>query len=143
MLFHSKNNQELGKVYEAGAIIFRQGDPADCFYCVLQGQVELAREEPDMGWISLDILEKDGIFGTTSLFSQSPRLLTARSLVETRILTIDQNNFFQRVDDDPTLAMQVLLNMAKSSRRLMGKIIKLRKIQMDYSMDDDQISDDF
>lgn len=132
MLFHSNHQHHaLGKTYEAGTTIFRQKDPADCFYLILQGAVEMATEQPDSGWVSIDRLQKDDMFGTTSFFAQSSRILTARTLVETRLLTIDQNGFFQRVSDDPALAAQILRNMANYSHRLIDKIIELQTAKID------------
>ncbi|MEO5339711.1 MAG: cyclic nucleotide-binding domain-containing protein [Magnetococcus sp. MYC-9] len=129
MLFHTRNKGELGSLYQAGEIIFRQGDVADCCYVILQGRVELSAEEPDTCWLSMEILEKEEVFGTTSLFGNTPRLLTARALEETRLLTIDQNGFLRWVEEDPSLALRILLSMARRSKRLIQKIIQLQKSQ--------------
>ncbi|MEO5362684.1 MAG: cyclic nucleotide-binding domain-containing protein [Magnetococcus sp. DMHC-8] len=127
MLFRSHNHAILGKQYAAGEIIFRQGDPADCCYVILEGRVEMSAEETGTCWLSLEILEKDEVFGTTSLFGNTPRLLTARALVESRLLTIDQSGFFQWVQDDPTLALRILLSMANRSHRLIDRIVQLQQ----------------
>lgn len=133
MLFHFKNDNDLGKIYESGAIVFRQGDPADCLYFILEGQVEMVAEVLEIGRISMEVLKKDDIFGATSFFCQSPRVLTARALGEARLLTIDQKGFFQKVSKDPALASQILLKMADSSHRLIEKIIELKVKQTHLS----------
>lgn len=127
MLFKSHTPHELGKHYAAGETIFRQGDPADCFYVILQGEVEMAAEEADACWLRLEILEKNDVFGTTSLFGNTPRILTARALVETQLLTVDQQGFFQWANDDPALILQILLRVANRSNRLIQKIIQLQQ----------------
>ena len=129
MLFRTHPLSELGKQYKAGSTIFRKGDLADCFYVILQGRVEMAAEEAETCWLSLETLEKDQVFGTSSLFGNTPRLLTARALVDTRLLTIDQQGFFQWAQDDPTLTLRILLSMANRSKRLIQQIIQLRQSQ--------------
>lgn len=130
MLFSAKNAHELGRRYEPGEIVFRQGEPADCFYVILQGRVELAAEEKEIGWISMETLQKNDLFGVTSFFCQSSRVLTARCLEKTRLLAIDQKGFFQKVSDDPALAAHLLLKMAHSAHRYIDTIVALRKARL-------------
>ncbi|MBF0185195.1 MAG: cyclic nucleotide-binding domain-containing protein [Magnetococcales bacterium] len=127
MLFRNSVAQGLGKLYHAGELIFRQGEPADCCYVILEGQVEMSVEKDGACWLRLETLEKNEVFGTTSLFGNTPRILTARALVETRLLTIDQSGFLQWVHDDPTLAMRILLSMASQSHRLINQIVQLQQ----------------
>ncbi len=131
MLFHAQTHNELGKHYAAGEIIFHRGEEANCCYVILEGEVEMSAEESEACWLNLEKLEKDEVFGTTSLFGNTPRILTARALVETRLLTIDQKGFLQWVHDDPTLALRILLSMANRSHRLIDKIIQLQRKQPD------------
>ncbi|WP_130471302.1 Crp/Fnr family transcriptional regulator [Candidatus Magnetaquicoccus inordinatus] len=127
MLFRNSVAQGLGKLYAAGEIIFRQGDPADCCYAILEGQVEMSYENKDACWLSLEILEKNEVFGTTSLFGDMPRILTARAVVDSRLLTIDKSGFLQWIQEDPTLALRVLLSMANRSHRLIEQIVQLQQ----------------
>lgn len=127
MLFRNKTQNELGQSFPAGAAIFRQGEAADCCYVLLEGRVEMIAEENDTCWLRLEIVEKDEVFGATSLFSNSPRILTARALEPTRVLSLDQNKFIQWVHEDPTLALRILLSMANRSHRLIDTVIQLQK----------------
>ncbi|MBF0399466.1 MAG: cyclic nucleotide-binding domain-containing protein [Magnetococcales bacterium] len=129
MLFRSHPVHELGRHYATGETIFRQGDSADCFYVILQGKVEMVAETEGACWLSLETLEKDDVFGTTSLFGNTPRILTARALEECRLLTVDQQGFFQWASDDPALLLQILLRMANRSNRLIQSMIALRQAE--------------
>ncbi|MBF0097700.1 MAG: cyclic nucleotide-binding domain-containing protein [Magnetococcales bacterium] len=127
MLFRNSVAHGLGKLYAAGEMIFRQGDPADCCYVILEGKVEMSLEKEGACWLRLEVLEKNEVFGTTSLFGHTPRLLTARALVESRVLTIDQSGFLQWVKEDPTLALRIMLSMANRSQRLIQQIAQLQQ----------------
>lgn len=123
MLFSARTHDGLGKRYQSGEVIFQRGDPADCCYVILEGRVEMSVEDPSTCWLSLEVLEKDEVFGTTSLFGNTPRVLTARAVVPTRLLTIDQGGFFRWASEDPALALQILLGMANRSHRLIDQLV--------------------
>ncbi|MEO5350497.1 MAG: cyclic nucleotide-binding domain-containing protein [Magnetococcus sp. YQC-3] len=127
MLFQQRAQNELGQTFPPGAVIFRQGEPADCCYVLLEGRVEMSAEENDTCWLSLEIVEKDEVFGATSLFGNTTRILTARALEETRVLSLDQSKFLQWVQNDPALALRILLSMANRSHRLIDRVMYLQK----------------
>lgn len=65
--------------YSAGEIIFRQGYPGDTAYVVVEGQVEIYREENDGSETQLALLGPDQLFGEMAPMDESPRSASARA----------------------------------------------------------------
>ncbi|MBF0609879.1 MAG: cyclic nucleotide-binding domain-containing protein [Magnetococcales bacterium] len=124
MLFKRRDN-ELGKGYQDGEFIFRQGEMATCLYIILEGQVELITggDAP----LLLDVLGKDDMFGAISLFDGLPRPVSARARGSARVLTMDKKIFMQRLDDDPSLTYRILENMALRTRRYIDELVSLKR----------------
>ena len=59
-------NIDIGKIYKKGAVIFRENEPAQCMYIVLEGKVDMVRETPDGDVVLTTISEGEpGYPGTT------------------------------------------------------------------------------
>ncbi len=65
----------IGKVetHRTNQFIFREGDPGDTFYVVLDGAVRVSRQIPGMGEEALAVLRPGSGFGEMSLIEDSPR----------------------------------------------------------------------
>lgn len=137
MLFQSYHKTELGLTYDSGAVIYQQGGPGDCLFVILEGRVELAIEDPAIGWISLEILEKDEVFGATAVFDELPRTVTARAVGPTRLLSIDRKAFLQRIGEDPALALRILLKMSSRIRRLVAEVVHWRKRSVGFDPEEE------
>ena len=106
------SGRELGRLFKAGEIIFRQGDPARCLYVIQKGEVEIFMES-EFGSNHLTVRKKGEIFGEISLFACRSRFATARAVVNSRILTVDENSFIAKLHQDPSLAYRLIRQMAQ------------------------------
>lgn len=50
-------------VYEAGAVIFREGDPADTFFLLRRGRVMLSTHLPARGDVAVESIEPGDVLG--------------------------------------------------------------------------------
>jgi CRP-like cAMP-binding protein len=116
----------LGKVYSHGETIVRQGDLGDCMYVIQQGTVEVLREEGGQTF-RLTQLGPGEIFGEMALCEKAPRSATVRALGEVRALTVDKRTFLRRVQEDPSLAFNVLRAMSGRIRSLDEEVARLRE----------------
>lgn len=105
---------ELGKVYQAGEVIVRQGDVGSCMYVIQEGQVEILQEREGRD-VQLAVLEEGEFFGEMSLFESEVRSATVRAAGPVRVLTVDKKTFLRRIHEDPSLAFRIV---EKLSRRL-------------------------
>lgn len=107
---------QLGRLYQDGAVIFRQGDKGNCMFLVQKGELEVVLGEDDN--LVVATLSSGDFFGEMSLFTGEPRSATIRSCGESRVLTIDEPAFLQRLREDPMLAFRILETMCQRLRRL-------------------------
>lgn len=113
----------LGKIYKNGEMIVRQGDEGNCMYVVQTGKVEVIKEERDQQ-ISLGVLGKGEFFGEMALFERESRSATVLAQGEARVLTIDKRTLLRRIQEDPTLAFQLLEKLSQRIRELNAKLIR-------------------
>lgn len=105
---------ELGKGYQAGEVIVRQGEVGNCMYVIQEGRVEVLQER-DGRDVQLAVLDEGDFFGEMSLFESEVRSATVRATGTVRVLTVDKKTFLRRINEDPSLAFRIV---EKLSRRL-------------------------
>lgn len=105
--------RELGKQYQSGEIIFRQGEISDKFYMVRKGRVELTRETSAGKSMRVEIGAGE-IFGIASAFTVNhERFATAKALEDSFILGIDEKMFISRMHQDPSIAFRLIRHLSQ------------------------------
>lgn len=115
----------LGRTCADGEILFRQGDPGDFLLVVLEGQLEIVREEGGHATV-IRVAGKDELVGEMAVFDRAPRSATVRARGRTRVLTLDKRNFLRRIHEDPTLAFRIVETMSRRVRELTAQVVALR-----------------
>jgi CRP-like cAMP-binding protein len=114
----------LGKLYQKGEVIVRQGDVGNAMYVIQEGSVEVILES-DGREIPLMEHGEGAFFGEMAIFDRDVRSATVRALTDARILTVDRKNFMRRVHADPSLAFRLVETMSKRIRELVDKVAEL------------------
>jgi hypothetical protein len=83
-------------VVPAGAMIVREGDVGDRFYTVTAGAVEVSKD----GELVARLGEAES-FGEIALLHDVPRTASVRAITETRLLTIDREDFLLALSGHP------------------------------------------
>jgi MFS family permease len=92
-----------------GEVIIRQGDPADRFYVILEGNVEVSQSaQPGEPARFLRRLGPDDAFGELGLLTGSARSANVTALDAVRLLGIDGSLFLELVTAGPELAPRLL-----------------------------------
>jgi CRP/FNR family cyclic AMP-dependent transcriptional regulator len=112
----------LGRVYADGEIVVQQGEIGDCMFTIQEGRLEVLAFQEGRGDVRVGIMEKGAIFGEMAIFEREVRSATVRALGEARVLTIDKKTFLRRVQEDPSLAFNLLRNMSQRIRRLTEQV---------------------
>ena len=107
----------LGRQFNAGETIIRQGDIGDCMYVIQSGEVEVVQRAGDQE-ILLGTLTAGDFFGEMAVFEQEVRSATVRALNEVRVITVDKKTLYQRISGDPTLAFRMLEKMSSRLRAI-------------------------
>ncbi len=116
---------ELGRVYDDGKVIIRQGEAGDCMYEIQSGEVEVIQEKSGKE-ICLAVLGKGDFFGEMAIFEHDVRSATVRALGEVRALTIDKRTFLRRITEDPSLAFRIVERMSHRIREMNNKLVRLK-----------------
>jgi nitroimidazol reductase NimA-like FMN-containing flavoprotein (pyridoxamine 5'-phosphate oxidase superfamily) len=77
---------------EPGAVIVRQGAPADKFFIIVDGEVEVVRED-DGEERTLNVLRRGDFFGEVGILRELPRIATVRAIEATTLLLMDRETF--------------------------------------------------
>ena len=96
--------------YQAGAVIFSEGDPADRLYVLIEGIVTI-RIQSGPGGKSLvvqPIEKKAGVFGWSGL--ASPTIYTASAVCATdvRVIAIDGEKLMALLEEFPSAGLEVM-----------------------------------
>jgi len=105
--------------FKASKPIFKEGEFPDAMYVVVEGKVSLSRENQEVM-----VAEQKDAFGTWALFDDEPRVATATSIEDSRLLKIDKEDFFDLLADHVEITQSILKVMVKRLRKLMTRINK-------------------
>lgn len=119
------NAATLGRTYANGEIIVREGETGECMFAIQKGQLEVLRTAR-RGEVRLGIMGEGDIFGEMAIFEGEVRSATVRALGEARVLTIDRRTFLRRLQEDPSLAFNLVRIMSKRVRRLSREVAELK-----------------
>jgi CRP-like cAMP-binding protein len=119
------SDRGLGKVYRDGEEIIRQNEVGDCMFVIQEGQVEVLSELDDDEF-RLGLLGPGEFFGEMAIVEKQARAATVRAVGEARVLTVDKRTFLRRVQEDPTLALNILRTLCQRIRALDTEIAELR-----------------
>jgi CRP-like cAMP-binding protein len=78
---------------EAGDVIVRQGAPADKFFIIADGEVEVVREDDAGQEKTVAHLESGQFFGEMAILRDMPRAATVRAIKPTTLLAMDRETF--------------------------------------------------
>jgi flavin-dependent dehydrogenase len=104
---NGKRVSELGRVYQDGEDIIRQGEIGNCMYVIQDGFVEVIKDV-DGKFLRVAELGPGEFFGEMSLFERISRSATVRAVGHARVLTIDKGALLGRIQEDPGLAFRML-----------------------------------
>jgi uncharacterized protein YhbP (UPF0306 family) len=80
----------------AGDVIVRQGAPADKFFIIIDGEVEVVRED-DGQQRMLATLGRGQFFGEMAILRDSPRMATVRAVTPATLFSMDRDAFHNLV----------------------------------------------
>lgn len=120
-LFQGLSTGELKKLsrllhartYQAGEVIFREGDPGAGMYLVQQGEVAIVIRLADGGERQLACLSERQFFGEMALLEDAPRSASAVARVRTELLGFFEPDLEGLIERDSRLGSRVLWNLAR------------------------------
>lgn len=118
---HLKRVVAIGveEAYKGGATVFKEGEPGDKFYLIVEGAVRVSRIVPGMGEEALAVLRPGAYFGEMSLIDDAPRSATVMCHEKCRLFVVNRKDLEDLLFVDRDLAYELLWNWVRTlSRRL-------------------------
>ncbi len=105
-----KNEPDV-RTFTSGSIIFKDGEPGDLMFVVVEGQVELRK-----GNRTLRTLEQGEVFGEMAIIENQPRSADAFAVTDCQVAAINQKRFMILVSQSPFFAIEMLRLLSERLR---------------------------
>lgn len=106
-------NDDRATTIDEGGVIFSEGDPGDCLYVILDGEVDVSVRSHHV-WR----LKAGEVFGEMALIEARPRSARAVAHTACRLLAIDERRFLFLVSQTPYFALGLLRLLAARLRAM-------------------------
>jgi len=97
---------------QAGETILEKSDIGNAMYMIIDGQVHVHDEERNV-----TELGENEIFGELSLLDPGPHPASVTALTDVRLLRLDQEPFYELIEDHSTVARKIMQVLARQLRR--------------------------
>jgi CRP-like cAMP-binding protein len=98
---------------DAGVVLYRENDPPDGLYVVVSGSIGMWRAKQE-----IDRIGPNGSFGVWALFDDEPRLTTAKTLEQSRLLFVSKDDFYDVLSDHVDIVEGLFKHLVLRIRRL-------------------------
>ncbi len=102
---------------QAGEVLFDKGDQAHTMFVVRSGRIEIFD-----GTVILETAGAGAIVGEMAVVDAEPRSASARALVASEVIAIDQPHFMEMVGKTPAFAIQVMRVMGRRLRAMNDRL---------------------
>ncbi|MFN8556898.1 MAG: cyclic nucleotide-binding domain-containing protein [Dehalococcoidia bacterium] len=106
------------ETFTPGQVIVRQNDPADKFYIITRGQVEVVRQQDTGGEIVVNRLGPGMYFGEIGLLHGGRRIATVRATENVETLSLDRGTF------------SGLMTESEMSKEELDRVVRSRVLQV-------------
>jgi CRP/FNR family transcriptional regulator len=117
--------------YNAGQVIYIEGEPAATLFVLVSGWVKATRMSPEGREQSISVLRPGEIFGDIAVFTGSSYPGTVVALEEAEVWAIDGVTFLDLVTRYPSLASAVIRHLAERVIYFIGLVedLSLRSVE--------------
>jgi CRP/FNR family transcriptional regulator, cyclic AMP receptor protein len=123
-LFAALGEQDLARVaqvtvprrFQAGEVVFREGDQSDTCYIVRSGCLRAVRDHTDGRTITLATFGPEDMFGELAMFDDEPRSATVEATEETEAIAILGGDMRRMLREHPDLAAKLLAALGRRLR---------------------------
>jgi CRP-like cAMP-binding protein len=107
-------------------LLFSQGDPAERFYLVLKGQIQLFRLSPGGAEKVIELVSPGQTFAEALMFLNAPRYpVCAAALAPSELLSLDARDFSLMLRESVDTCFLMLGSLSQRLRGLIGEIDNL------------------
>ncbi len=115
----------LVRPYPAGTVLFREGEPADGFYMVVEGKVKVYKLSPDGRQQILHVFGPGQAFAEAAMFAGGAFPAFAETLAGSRVAFFPRDRFLQELEINTDLATGLIESLARLCHDLAGLVEQL------------------
>ncbi|TKJ36836.1 hypothetical protein CEE37_14725 [candidate division LCP-89 bacterium B3_LCP] len=119
------------QTYDKDDIVFKQGDPAEAFYVIESGRIEIIMETFEKPEVIASLGRSGDFFGEIALIEDNQRLATVKAVIPASLLIIFRSDFTELVSCYPSIQERVTRalthNMRQSDSHFVEAIIQKNK----------------
>jgi CRP/FNR family transcriptional regulator, cyclic AMP receptor protein len=101
------------KVFAPGQVIFEEGQPGNCMYGVLEGEIDIS-----VNGKIVETIKAGDVFGTGILVGINNRTYTATAKTDCKLAFLDKQRFLFAVQETPVFALEVMRSYSQRLTRL-------------------------
>jgi CRP-like cAMP-binding protein len=109
------------QTFSAGEVLFREGEPGDRVFFIMQGRVKVHQTHSDGHEQELAQLGDSDIVGEMAVLDERPRSATVTALEDTDVMVVEKANFLASMEQQPQLAIRFLKLLSERIHRLNDK----------------------
>ncbi len=110
-IFESEKNT---LTFSAGQKIFNEGDPGETMYVVLEGVIDILKQDK-----LINTIMPGSVFGEMALIDRQPRSASAVARENSKIASIDAGRFMILVQHNPFFALEMMQLLTQRIRKSM------------------------
>ena len=110
-------NEVREEQHTAGTLVFREGDPGDCLYLIVEGQVRVTLGET--------LLREQGpksFFGEIAVLEGENRTATITTTTPVRFLRLDRDDLLRLMEELPEIAIGICKTLSRRVSELTGRV---------------------
>jgi signal transduction histidine kinase len=125
--------------FDAGEIVFHDGEAGDCLYSVLSGELRIFKVVADDTQLEIGRLGPGDSFGEIALLDGGPRTHTVQALTNCQLFSLGREAFLDALPASPKLVAAVLGNVAAhvraSSEHLLRRELEQRALRAEMEIE--------
>jgi CRP-like cAMP-binding protein len=114
-----------GRSYNAGDVIFREGDPGTEMFIIQSGKVKISKLIKGGDEKTLVILGPGDFFGEMAVIDKDNRSANAIAIEPSRLISLDEDVFEMHMQTNPKIVKKILKNLSTRLREANQQIANL------------------
>ena len=110
--------------FQSGDVIIREGEKDRRLFVIVSGEVEVVKGLGSKREWPMRVLGPHDYFGEIALIDDAARSASVIAKVETEVLTLDHQSLQQVIENNPTIAFELLQKLSRRIRELEEAIAK-------------------
>ena len=110
--------------YNAGDVIFKEGDSSDVVYKIVSGEVEVFMESDDKT-VVLGVIKAGEFLGEMGIVDDQPRSASARAKNKVAVIIYEENEFLRLISRDSESAERLIIRLSERLRNVSRKFTEV------------------